>query len=71
MRAGTLVLAVLCTLPGWVYGLTDSGSHRARLEFGMLARAPETVHALFFGLLLTRPGVRRLFARGSRSGDPD
>lgn len=37
----------------------------------MLSRAPEIVHALFLGLLLTRPAVKRLFAHSSRTDDTD
>lgn len=72
LAAVTLVLAVVCVLPGWVYGMRDLELRRSqRMEMGMLGRAPEIVHALFIGLLLTRPGVKRLFARSSRLDDSD
>ena len=71
LAAVTLILAVLTVAPGWAFGMTDNGSVRGTHQFGMLARAPEIVHALFLALLLSRPGVRRLFARNSQTDDPD
>lgn len=72
LAAVTLVLAVVCVLPDWVYGMRDLELRRSqRMEMGMLGRAPEIVHALFIGLLLTRPGVKRLFARSSELDDAD
>lgn len=69
LTAVTLVLAVVCVLPGWISGLRDIDFGRGRLLIGMLSRAPEMVSALLVGLLLTRPGVKRLFARSSQLDD--
>lgn len=69
LTAVTLALAVVCVLPGWISGLRDIDFGRGRLLIGMLSRAPEMVSALLVGLLLTRPGVKRLFARSSQLDD--
>ena len=66
----SLVLGLLCAAPGWVYGVEDFSASPRQINVGMLARAPEVVHALFLAALLTRPGVRRLLAR-SRADDVD
>lgn len=70
----TLALALLYALPAWVDGQNlDYTWSRPRSELGgRLARAPEIVHCVFLGMLLTRPGVKRLFSRSSEMvDDPD
>ena len=69
LTAVTLILGVACVLPGWVYGLNVTTDDTRRTDMGMLSRAPEIVHALFLGVLLTRPAVQRLFTRDSATED--
>lgn len=72
----TLVLAVVAVIPAWIYGpLLDQYSSNfpstrgAYFPRDRLSRAPEIIHGLFIGLLLTRPGIKRLFARSSETDD--
>jgi hypothetical protein len=70
LAAITLVLAGAVVLPWWVLGVPEDalpGGFSALA--GRLARAPEIVHAALILLLLTRPGIRSLFAKSSEMGD--
>jgi hypothetical protein len=74
LTIATLLLSLLTFIPAWLYSdvFADGSSGVERLPpllAGRLAHAPEIIHGLFMGLLLTRPGVKRLLTRTTELDD--
>jgi hypothetical protein len=70
LTISTAVFAILGMLPAWLYGMIDDSDRITRTSrlfrfTDRLSRAPEFIHAALMYVLLTRPGVKRLFSRGN------
>lgn len=70
----TGVLAAIAALPPWMYGLERWSGYSGSRYFVLPDRtgwAPEIIHVLFVGVLLTRPAAGKLFARVEEIDDND